>query len=218
MQPFKTFTGIVAPLDRPNVDTDSIIPKQYLKSIKRTGYGANLFDDWRYLDQGNPGDDHSKREINSKFILNQPCYQNAEILLTRENFGCGSSREHAVWALMEYGFRSVLAPSFSDIFYSNAFKNGLLPIVLNTGIVNQLFDDVLSTKSYALTIDLENLQIIFPDGKTISFDLDVKVQDKLLKGLDDIDLSMRYADHIKTYEESRAKEVPWLFKDISEHS
>ena len=217
MQPFKTFTGIVAPLDRPNVDTDSIIPKQYLKSIKRTGYGANLFDDWRYLDQGNPGDDHSKRKINSEFILNQPRYQNAEILLTRENFGCGSSREHAVWALMEDGFRSVLAPSFSEIFYSNAFKNGLLPIVLDTGVVNRLFDDVQSIKSYVLTIDLENLQIILPDGKTISFDLDVKVQDKLLKGLDDIDLTLKYADHIKTYEISKSKEMPWLFRDISEN-
>ena len=213
MEPFKTFTGIVAPLDRSNVDTDTIIPKQYLKSIHRTGFGPNLFDDWRYLDPGNPGDDHKKRRLNPDFILNQAQYKNAEILLTRENFGCGSSREHAVWALMEYGFRAVLAPSFSDIFYSNSIKNGFLPIVLDTEIIDRLFSSVLSTQGYLLTINLEQLKITTPADELISFDIDRNLQERLLQGLDDIDMTLSHADRIKAYEKRRQQEVPWLFPD-----
>jgi len=215
MQPFKTFTGIVAPLDRPNVDTDSIIPKQYLKSIKRTGYGANLFDDWRYLDQGNPGDDHSKRKINSEFVLNQPRYQNAEILLTRENFGCGSSREHAVWALMDYGFRTVVATSFADIFYSNCFKNGLLPIQLEVEIIDKLIQECMATEGYQLKIDLENQVVESTSNKIFSFKIKTGLKERLLKGLDEISITLGHADEIKTYEMQRKKEAPWLFSDYA---
>ena len=183
MKPFTTFTGIVAPLDRPNVDTDTIIPKQYLKSIKRTGFGINLFDDWRYLDSGNPGDDHAKRRINEDFVLNQERYKNAEILLARENFGCGSSREHAVWAFMDYGFRAIIAPSFADIFLSNSFKNGFLPIVLDAQIIDQLFEETFADEGYQLTIDLEQKVVTNQFGKAFIFNIDTKLQEKLLKGL-----------------------------------
>ena len=172
MQPFTTFTGIVLPLDRPNVDTDSIIPKQYLKSIKRSGFGVNLFDDWRYLDPGNPGDDHSRRRPNSAFVLNHPRYHGAEILLARQNFGCGSSREHAVWALMDFGIRAVLAPGFADIFFSNSLKNGLLPVVLPENVVDQLFNQTFAVNGYRLTVDLEKQRIITPDAREISFAVD----------------------------------------------
>jgi len=212
MQPFKTFTGIVASLDRPNVDTDSIIPKQYLKSIKRTGFGPNLFDDWRYLEPGNPGDDHTKRKINSEFFLNQPRYKNAEILLTRENFGCGSSREHAIWSLMDFGFRAVIAPSFAEIFYSNAFKNGLLLIILDGEIIDQLVTDALFIEGYSMTIDVEQLKITTSEDQVILFSMDKNSQDRLLNGLDEIAVTLGHADKIKGYEEKRRQEAPWLFQ------
>jgi len=215
MQPFKTFTGIVAPLDRANVDTDVIIPKQYLKSIKRTGFGPNMFDDWRYLEPGNPGDDHTKRKINSEFVLNQPRYQNAEILLTRENFGCGSSREHAVWALMDYGFRTVVATSFADIFYSNCFKNGLLPIQLEAAVIEKLIRECMAIEDYQLKIDLENQVVESVSNETFNFKIKTGLKEKLLKGLDDISITLGYADEIKTYEMQRKKEAPWLFSDYA---
>ncbi len=179
MKSFTTFTGIVAPLDRPNVYTDTIIPKQYLKSIKRTGFGINLFDDWRYLDPGNPGDNHAKRRINTDFVLNQERYKNAEILLAQENFGCGSSREHAVWAFMDYGFRAIIAPSFADIFLSNSFKNGFLPIILDAQIIDQLFEETFADEGYQLTIDLEQKVVTNQFGKAFIFDIDTKLQEKL---------------------------------------
>ena len=213
MQPFNTFTGIVAPIDRPNVDTDSIIPKQYLKSIKRTGFGPNLFDDWRYLDPGNPGDNHNNRRINPDFVLNQDRYKDADILLARENFGCGSSREHAVWSLMEYGFRAIIAPSFAEIFYSNSFKNGFLPIVLDTKIIDQLFHETFSTEGYALMVDLENLIVITPDKNEIIFKVDANLQNMLLKGQDEIDNTLTYADDIRVFEQRRKQITPWLFQE-----
>ena len=212
MQAIKNFTGVVAPLDRPNIDTDSIIPKQYLKSIKRTGFGPNLFDDWRYMEPGNPGDDHSKRRLNTEFVLNQSRYKNAEILLTRENFGCGSSREHAIWALMEYGFRAVIAPSFADIFYSNACKNGLLVIVLDDEGIEKLFKEVNSNEGFSLTVDVAQLKLTTPEGHDISFHLDSNVQDRFLKGLDDIAVTLDLAEEIKAYENRRKTEAPWLFQ------
>jgi len=211
MKPFTTFTGIVVPLDRPNVDTDTIIPKQYLKSIKRTGFGINLFDDWRYLDPGNPGDDHAMRRINGDFVLNQERYKNAEILLARENFGCGSSREHAVWAFMDYGFRAILAPSFADIFLSNSFKNGFLPIILDAQIIDQLFEETFANDGYQLTINLEQKVVTNQFSKAFIFDIDTKLQEKLLKGLDDISLTLLHADDIKAYEDKRREQAPWLF-------
>ncbi len=213
MIPFTTFTGVVAPLDRANVDTDVIIPKQYLKSIKRSGFGPNLFDDWRYLDPGNPGDDHSKRRLNPDFILNQARYQDAGILLARENFGCGSSREHAVWALMDYGFRAVLAPGFSDIFYSNSFKNGFLPIVLAEELIGSLFTGIFAVEGYTLTINLENQSITTPEGNDISFEIDGAYKNRLLKGLDEIDMTLTHAEKIHNYEEQRKQDAPWLFQD-----
>ena len=213
MQPFNTFTGIVAPIDRPNVDTDSIIPKQYLKSIKRTGFGPNLFDDWRYLDPGNPGDNHNNRRINPDFVLNQDRYKDADILLARENFGCGSSREHAVWSLMEYGFRAIIAPSFAEIFYSNSFKNGFLPIVLDTKIIDQLFHETFSTEGYALMVDLENLIVITPDKNEIIFKVNANLQNMLLKGQDEIDNTLTYADDIRVFEQRRKQITPWLFQE-----
>ena len=215
MKLFTTFTGIVAPLDRPNVDTDTIIPKQYLKSIKRTGFGVNLFDDWRYLDPGNPGDDHAMRRINGDFVLNQERYKNAEILLARENFGCGSSREHAVWAFMDYGFRTIIAPSFADIFLSNSFKNGFLPIVLDARIIDHLFEETFADEGYQLTIDLEQKIVTNQFGKSFTFDIDTKLQEKLLKGLDDISLTLLHTDDIKAYEEKRREQAPWLFDQQS---
>ena len=216
MEKFDKLTGIVAPLDRANVDTDAIIPKQFLKSIKRSGFGPNLFDEWRYLDHGEPGMDNSKRPLNPDFVLNQPRYQGARILLARENFGCGSSREHAPWALLDYGFRVIIAPSFADIFYNNCFKNGILPIVLDAGIVDELFREVEANEGYTLTVDLENQTITKPDGTTIPFEIDAFRKHRLLEGLDDIGLTLEHADEIRAYEERRRKEAPWLFVQLSE--
>jgi 3-isopropylmalate/(R)-2-methylmalate dehydratase small subunit len=215
MQAFKNFTGIVAPLDRPNVDTDAIIPKQYLKSIKRTGFGPNLFDEWRYLDAGEPGDDHTKRRENPDFVLNQPRYREAKILLGRENFGCGSSREHAIWSFLDYGISVIIAPSFADIFYSNAFKNGLLPITLELDVIDKLFAATTETSGYALSIDLDNLVITTPEGENYHFELDKGLQDRLFQGLDDIGLTLSHADEIRDYEAQRKQQTPWLFAGTS---
>ena len=214
MEKFRKLTGIVMPLDRPNVDTDAIIPKQFLKSIKRTGFGPNLFDEWRYRDHGEPGMDNSKRPLNPDFVLNQPRYQGAQILLARENFGCGSSREHAPWALLDYGFRVIIAPSFADIFYNNCFKNGILPIVLDTETVDELFREVEANEGYTLTVDLENQTITKPDGSVIPFEIDEFRKHRLLEGLDDIGLTLEHADEIRAYEERRKKEAPWLFAGV----
>jgi 3-isopropylmalate/(R)-2-methylmalate dehydratase small subunit len=211
MQAFTKHTGIVAPLDRPNVDTDAIIPKQFLKSIKRSGFGPNAFDDWRYLDEGGPEIDNSKRRINPDFVLNQPPFDKATILLARENFGCGSSREHAVWALDDFGFRAVIAPSFADIFYNNSFKNGLLPIVLDADVVDDLFNRVSANHGLKISIDLE-AQTVSCDGEEIaSFEIDAFRKDCMLNGLDDIALTLQHADEIKAYEEKRKQAAPWLF-------
>ena len=212
MKKFENFTGLVAPLDRANVDTDAIIPKQFLKSIQRSGFGPNLFDHWRYLDRGEPGMDNSGRPLNPDFVLNQKRYQGASILLARDNFGCGSSREHAVWALLDYGFRVVIAPSFADIFFSNCFKNGVLPIVLDSADVDSLFGDVASNPGYRLKVDLQVQQLVRQNGEIIAFDVDTFRKDCLLKGLDDIGLTLRYADEIRAYEERRREEAPWLFE------
>ncbi|MEZ5504853.1 MAG: 3-isopropylmalate dehydratase small subunit [Gammaproteobacteria bacterium] len=214
MEKYVKFTGIVAPLDRANVDTDLIIPKQFLKSIKRTGFGPNLFDELRYLDEGQPGQDCSKRPLNPEFVLNKPRFKDAQVLLARRNFGCGSSREHAPWALTDFGFRTVIAPSFADIFFNNSFKNGLLPIVLEEEIVDQLFRAVESNEGYSLTIDLANQQIIKPDGSTIPFEVDPFRKHCLLEGLDDIGLTLQDADAIRAYEAKRRQEAPWLFDAI----
>ena len=211
MEKFITLTGKVAPLDRPNVDTDAIIPKQFLKSIQRTGFGPNLFDEWRYLDCGEPGMDNSSRPLNAEFVLNQPRYQGATILLGRKNFGCGSSREHAVWALLDYGFRVVIAPSFADIFFNNCFKNGVLPIVLDENVVEQLFQAVGGTEGFQLTVDLQSQQIRTPDRQVIDFDVDSFRKDCLLQGLDDIGLTLQHADDIRAYEAKRRESAPWLF-------
>lgn len=209
MRPFTTLTSKVVPLNRANVDTDAIIPKQFLKSIRRTGFGVFLFDEWRYLDQGEPDMDCTHRPLNNDFILNKPQYKGGEILLTRENFGCGSSREHAPWALEDYGFRAIIAPSFADIFYNNCFKNGLLPIVLASEIVDELFNEL--TDGYSLIIDLAQQTISTPNNKTIHFSIDENRKYRLLNGLDDIGLSLQHADKIKNYEVQRAKRAPWLF-------
>ncbi|HLU77864.1 MAG TPA: 3-isopropylmalate dehydratase small subunit [Burkholderiales bacterium] len=212
MEKFTVHRGLVAPLDRANVDTDAIIPKQFLKSIKRTGFGPNLFDGWRYLDVGQPDSDNSKRPLNPDFVLNQPRYQGATILLARENFGCGSSREHAPWALVDYGFRAVIAPSFAEIFYNNSFKNGLLPIVLSEAQVDELFNDTFAASGFELVIDLEGQRIAYADGtKEIRFEIDPFRKYCLLNGLDDIGLTLRHADKIKAFEERRRAEQPWLF-------
>ncbi|ANJ66477.1 3-isopropylmalate dehydratase small subunit [Halothiobacillus diazotrophicus] len=213
MQAFTQHTGIVAPLDRANVDTDAIIPKQYLKSIKRSGFGPNAFDDWRYLEPGEPGMDHSKRRKNPDFVLNQPPFDQATILLARQNFGCGSSREHAVWALTDFGFRAVIAPSFADIFFNNSFKTGLLPIVLPEKTVDDLFKAIAKEPGYRLTIDLENQQILRPDGDPIPFDVDAFRKQCLIEGADDIDLTLKHADAIRAYETQRRQVTPWLFLD-----
>lgn len=213
MQAFTTLTALVAPLDRANVDTDAIIPKQFLKSIRRAGFGPYLFDEWRYLDRGEPEMDCSRRPLNPDFVLNQPQYQGARILLTRENFGCGSSREHAPWALEDYGFRAILAPSFADIFFNNCFKNGVLPIVLPAETVDRLFREI--TDGYQLTIDLHNQTIATPAGATIAFSVDENRRFRLLNGLDDIGLTLQHADKIKAYEIERAKRAPWLFQNAS---
>jgi 3-isopropylmalate/(R)-2-methylmalate dehydratase small subunit len=213
MQAFTTLNGLVAPLDRANVDTDAIIPKQFLKSIHRTGFGPNLFDDWRYLDQGGLDVDNATRRINPDFILNQPRYQGAEVLLARENFGCGSSREHAVWALADAGFRVVLAPSFADIFFNNCFKNGVLPIVLPEAVMDRLFQEAKSTPGYRVRVDLEAQTITTPAGEAITFTVDAFRRHCLLNGLDDIGLTLQRADRIRAYEARRRTEAPWLFAD-----
>jgi 3-isopropylmalate/(R)-2-methylmalate dehydratase small subunit len=207
-----TVTGIVMPLDRANVDTDAIIPKQFLKSIKRSGFGPNLFDEWRYLDHGEPGMDNSQRPLNPDFILNQPRYKGASILLARENFGCGSSREHAPWALQDYGFRVVIASSYADIFFNNCFKNGILPIKLNAEQVDRLFQETEAQEGYQLVIDLEAQTIRIPAGESIAFDVDEFRKHCLLNGLDDIGLTMQHVDEIRDYEEKRKQEAPWLFQ------
>ena len=210
MEPFRVHTGIVAPLDRANVDTDAIIPKQFLKSIKRSGFGPNLFDEWRYLDRGEPGQDPAARKPNPDFVLNQPRYQGASILLARKNFGCGSSREHAPWALEQYGFRAVIAPSYADIFFSNCFKNGLLPIVLSEAQVGMLFDEVAAFAGYQLSIDLERQLVIKPDGTGLPFEITPFRKYCLLNGFDDIGLTLRHADKIRAFEAERLAKMPWL--------
>lgn len=214
MKKFTTHQGIAAPMDRANVDTDMIIPKQFLKSIKRSGFGPNLFDELRYLDEGQPDADNSGRPLNPDFVLNQPRYEGASVLLARENFGCGSSREHAPWALEDFGFRAVIAPSYADIFFNNCFKNGLLPIVLDEGVVDQLFKAVSDEEGYQLTIDLENQQVIQPNGEKIAFEVDPFRKHCLINGLDDIGLTLQDADDIRAYEEKRRASQPWLFDAV----
>jgi len=211
MQKFTLLNGLVAPLDRANVDTDAIIPKQFLKSIKRSGFGPNLFDEWRYLDHGEPGMDNSKRMINPDFVLNRPRYQGAQILLARENFGCGSSREHAPWALEDYGFRAIIAPSFADIFFNNCFKNGLLPIRLPAGQVDLLFKTVEAVPGYRLKVDLEQQSITTPDGTMCKFEVEPFRKHCLLNGLDDIGLTLQHVEQIRAYEEQHRFSQPWLY-------
>ena len=211
MEKFTKLDALVAPLDRPNVDTDAIIPKQYLKSVRRSGFGPNLFDDWRYLEPGEPGQDHSKRRLNPDFVINLPRYRGAQILLARENFGCGSSREHAVWALEDAGFRVVIAPSFADIFFSNCFKNGVLPIVLEAAPLDDLFGEVEATPGYRLRVDLEQQTITKPNGEVLGFEVDEFRKYCLLNGLDDIGLTLQHADDIRAYEARRKQQAPWLF-------
>jgi len=210
VKPFRVHKGLVAPMDRDNVDTDAIIPKQFLKSIKRTGFGDNLFDEWRYLDAGFPGQDPTTRRPNPHFVLNQPRYRGASILLARDNFGCGSSREHAPWALEQYGFRALIAPSFADIFFNNCFKNGLLPIVLTASQVQRLFDDVAAFPGFELTIDLEQQIVLRPDGDALPFEVQAFRKYCLLGGFDDIGLTLRHADKIRTFEAERITRMPWL--------
>lgn len=211
MRAFTVHQGLVAPLDRANVDTDAIIPKQFLKSIKRSGFGPNAFDEWRYQDHGEPGMDNSCRPLNPDFVLNQARYQGASILLTRENFGCGSSREHAPWALEDYGFRALIGPSFADIFFNNCFKNGLLPVRLAAAEVDELFVQAEATPGYQLTVDLPAQRVIRPDGKAISFEIDPFRKECLLNGWDDIGLTLRHAEKIREFETRRRVEQPWLF-------
>jgi len=210
MEKFTVLKGLVAPIDRENVDTDAIIPKQFLKSIRKTGFGPNLFDEWRYLDHGEPGQDPASRQPNPEFVLNLPRYQGASVLLARRNFGCGSSREHAPWAIQQYGFRALIAPSFADIFFNNCFKNGLLPIVLPESTVAQLFDEVHANPGYQLTVDLERQVVVKPQGEEIPFDVQAFRKYCLLNGLDDIGLTLRHADKIKAYEAQRLAAKPWL--------
>ncbi|MDH3858999.1 MAG: 3-isopropylmalate dehydratase small subunit [Gammaproteobacteria bacterium] len=210
MDKFEKFTGIVAGIDRANIDTDAIIPKQYLKSIKRSGFGVNLFDDWRYLDPGEPGQDHSQRRVNSDFVLNRDPFKHAQILLARENFACGSSREHAVWALMDFGIKVVIAPSYADIFYNNSFKNGLLPIALDSGLVDQLFNELGANEDYQLSIDLENQVVSNANGIEMGFEIDGFRKYCLLNGLDDIGLTMQHAETIRDFEEQYYQRMPWL--------
>ena len=214
MQAYVVQSGVVCPLDRSNVDTDQIIPKQFLKSVKLTGFGVNLFDDWRYLDEGYPGQDASTRPINPEFVLNQARYQDATILLARKNFGCGSSREHAPWALSEYGFRTVIAPSFADIFYNNCFKNGMLPIILDEAIVDELFSQVEANIGYELTADLTRQVVITPEGVEYPFEVDEFRKHCLLNGLDDIGLTLQQGDAIKAYEAKMQQLTPWIFNEV----
>jgi len=209
---FTVHTGVVAPLDRANVDTDAIIPKQFLKSIHRTGFGPNLFDEWRYLDHGEPGMDHAKRPLNTDFVLNQPRYQGASILLARKNFGCGSSREHAPWALVQYGFRAILAPSFADIFHNNSLKNGLLAIVLPEVVIDRLFHEVTVFNGYRLTVDLPQQKVIEAGGAEHAFEIAPFRKYCLLNGMDDIGLTLRHQDQIRQFEAHRLAQFPWLEK------
>lgn len=211
MEAFTQHTGLVVPLDRSNVDTDAIIPKQFLKSIKRTGFGPNLFDEWRYLDHGEPGMDNSKRPLNPDFVMNQDRYQGASILLARENFGCGSSREHAPWALEDYGIKAVIAPSYADIFFNNCFKNGILPIVLDHATMDTLFEQTEANEGFKLDIDLDKQTITMPSGDVISFEVESDRKHSLYNGLDDIGITLQQEDAISKYEEERAKRAPWLF-------
>ena len=211
MEKFKTFKGIVCPLDRANVDTDAIIPKQFLKSIKRTGFGPNLFDEWRYLDHGEPGMEPGSRQLNPDFVLNDPRYSGASILLTRKNFGCGSSREHAPWALLDYGFKVIIAPGFADIFYNNCFKNGILPIVLSEQQVDELFAQATGEQALQMTVDLARQTLITDNGAETAFEVDGFRKHCLLEGLDDIGLTLQHVDAIRAYEERRKQEAPWLF-------
>ena len=211
MEKFVTFKGIVCPLDRSNVDTDAIIPKQFLKSIKRSGFGPNLFDEWRYLDHGEPGMDNSKRPLNQDFVLNDPRYVGASVLLTRENFGCGSSREHAPWALEDYGFKVIISPSYADIFFNNSFKNGILPIILDEKVVDDLFNKATGDAALSMEIDLHNQSINLEDGSQIKFEVDPFRKHCLLEGLDDIGLTLQHVDDIRSYEEKRKQVEPWLF-------
>ncbi|MBC8346364.1 MAG: 3-isopropylmalate dehydratase small subunit [Candidatus Marinimicrobia bacterium] len=214
MEKFSNFNGLVAPIDRANVDTDAIIPKQFLKSIKRTGFGPNLFDEWRYLDKGEPGMPCENRPLNSDFVLNQNRYNGASILLTQKNFGCGSSREHAPWAIKDFGFRVLIAPSFADIFYNNCFKNGLLPIVLDDTIINDLFESVYGTPGFELSIDLENQVIQLSNGESISFDIDIYKKFCLMNGLDEIGQTMEKKEKIQLFEQQHKKLNPWTFEDL----
>ncbi|GAB4211243.1 MAG: 3-isopropylmalate dehydratase small subunit [Rhodoferax sp.] len=214
MQKFTLHQGLVAPLDRENVDTDAIIPKQFLKSIHKTGFGPNLFDEWRYLDAGFPGQDPASRKPNPDFVLNQPRFAGASILLARKNFGCGSSREHAPWALDQFGFRALIAPSYADIFFNNSFKNGLLPIVQSEAVVARLFDEVAAFPGYSLTIDLERQVIVKPDGTELGFDVQPFRKYCLLNGLDDIGLTLRHTDKIKAFEAERLAQKPWLAQTL----
>jgi len=211
MKAFTQLNGLVVPMDRSNVDTDAIIPKQFLKSVKRSGFGPNLFDEWRYLDHGEPGQDVSTRQPNPDFVLNLSRYQGGEILLARENFGCGSSREHAVWALEDDGFRAVIAPSYADIFYNNCFKNGVLPIMLDAGTVERLFNELEGEPGYRLAIDLASQTVTTGAGESFSFDIDVFRKQCLLDGLDEIGLTLQVTDDIKVYEQQRRQQAPWLF-------
>jgi 3-isopropylmalate/(R)-2-methylmalate dehydratase small subunit len=214
MKAFVTHNGLVAPMDRANIDTDMIIPKQFLKSIKRSGFGPNLFDEMRYLDEGVPGADCSNRPLNKDFVLNKPRYKGASILLARQNFGCGSSREHAPWALDDFGFRAVIAPSFADIFFNNSFKNGILPIVLKDKEVDILFEQNFAKEGYSLQIDLEKQVVTTPSGESFSFEVDPFRKHCLLNGLDDIGLTLEHADSIKAYEAKRQQSAPWLFDGV----
>ena len=216
MQPFKTFTGIIAAMDRANVDTDAIIPKQFLKSIKRTGFGANLFDAWRYRDSAEAPDGQAGRETNPDFVLNQPPYDRAQILLARENFGCGSSREHAVWALTDFGFKAALAPAFADIFYSNSLKNGFLPICLKAAEIDELFNAASATRGLQATVDLAGQYVRTATGRRYDFAIDAGMKDRLLKGQDDISLTLELAREIRAYEKKQKAISPWLFKGIAE--
>jgi 3-isopropylmalate/(R)-2-methylmalate dehydratase small subunit len=210
MDKFTIHQGLVAPMDRDNVDTDAIIPKQFLKSIKRSGFGPNLFDEWRYLDHGEPGQDPASRKPNPDFVLNQPRYQGASVLIARSNFGCGSSREHAPWALQQYGFRAILAPSFADIFFNNCFKNGLLPIQLPESAIARLFDEVYAFPGYQLTVDLPRQRVVKPDGAELPFDIEPFRKECLIGGLDEIGLTLQHQDKIRAYEAQRIAAKPWL--------
>ena len=213
MEAFTTLTGLVAPIDRPNVDTDALIPKQFLKSIKRSGFGPNLFDEWRYLDKGEPDKPNEGRPLNPDFILNQPRYKGTQILLARDNFGCGSSREHAPWALVDFGIRAIIAPSFADIFYSNSAKNGLLLVALPGAVIDRLFIECAAHEGYGLTIDLATQTVRLPDGDEFNFDYNAGLKHRMLNGLDDIGITLQRADKIRAYEAKRQVDAPWLFAE-----